>query len=68
MEEDKSKEVVASDDTGIITRHYEDCPICGRQGTLKVYECTFQTWSQTEKSCSSCYYLERRVYHKESPN
>ena len=58
------KELIAADETGTITRHYQDCENCGSKGTLKVYECTFATWSQVEKSCSACLFLERKVYGK----
>jgi len=37
------KEIIASDETGYITRHYENCVNCGGKGTLKVYECHFRT-------------------------
>ncbi|MHB8132563.1 MAG: hypothetical protein ACYDEX_26710 [Mobilitalea sp.] len=56
------KEIVAADESGDITRHFEDCPNCGSPGTLKVYECNFSTWKQIEKSCSVCLFLERKVY------
>jgi hypothetical protein len=56
------KEIVAADESGIITRHYEDCPNCGGEGTLKIYECKFATWCQVEKSCSVCLFLERKVF------
>lgn len=56
------KELVATDETGTITRHYEDCTNCDGKGTLKIYECKFATWTQVEKSCSKCLYLERKVY------
>lgn len=55
------KEIVAADETGVIARHFENCPRCGSQNTLKVYECIFETWSQVEISCSVCQYLERVI-------
>ncbi|NPV89898.1 MAG: hypothetical protein HPY50_03870 [Firmicutes bacterium] len=56
------KEIIAFDESGTITRHYEDCEQCGSKGALKVYECIFSTWRQVEKSCSACLYLERKIY------
>ncbi|MFZ5645977.1 MAG: hypothetical protein ACOY46_20675 [Bacillota bacterium] len=61
------KEIVASDHSGFITRHYEDCHVCGGVRTLKVYECIFSSWSQVEKSCSACLFLERKIYGKWPP-
>ncbi|KUO59695.1 MAG: hypothetical protein APF84_13640 [Gracilibacter sp. BRH_c7a] len=58
------REIVAVDESGTITRHYEDCGNCGGKNTLKVYECRFKTWWQVEKSCSVCLFLERKVYGK----
>jgi len=62
------KEIIASDDSGYITRHYENCGNCGGKGTLKVYECHFKTWLQVERSCSACLFLERKVYGKDQGN
>jgi hypothetical protein len=56
------KELVAADESGTITRHYENCINCGGKNTLKVYECKFATWTQVEKSCYKCLFLERKVY------
>jgi hypothetical protein len=58
----KEKVLVAIDETGYITRHYENCDHCGSIGTVKVYECNFKTWRQVERSCSVCLFLERKIY------
>jgi len=61
-----TKEIVAADESGMITRHYGDCVNCGAKGTMKVYECNFASWKQVEKSCSICLFLERKVQNRDS--
>lgn len=64
MRGDPKKEMVAADESGYITRHYENCANCGGENSMKVYECNFKTWMQVERSCSTCLFLERKVYKK----
>lgn len=53
--------LVLEDESGQLTRHYEDCPVCNGHHALKVYVASFATWSMEEKICQNCSYFEKQI-------
>lgn len=54
--------LIIEDETGQLTRHYEDCPICQGAFSVKVHTASFATWCMEERTCESCSYFDKKIY------